>query len=299
MKDEFKTLVRELKGWTSGMDPEDAAGLYVPAPAQPARTASKKMLLQNVVSALSVPSAEFEPRTAQIIKSAVPPAPARAQEMPLMHDYPQGETALSQIAREVLVCKKCPLGSSRLKAVPGVGSPSASLMFIGEGPGFSEDHKGEPFVGRAGELLNKIIAAMGFRREDVYIANVVKCHPMIDPSDPEKRGNDRPPAPEESAACHDYLVRQIAAIKPNFIIALGLSAAKSLMDSPKASLSSLRGRVHLLPASNFPVGAEIKLVATYHPAALLRNPNWKKDTWEDMKLVMREMGLAVPQQPAR
>ncbi|MDR1104232.1 MAG: uracil-DNA glycosylase [Endomicrobium sp.] len=184
---------------------------------------------------------------------------------------------LETLKRTIDSCKECSLGNSRLNAVIGVGSPTADLMFVGEGPGFDEDHKGEPFVGKAGQLLTKIIEAMGYTRENVYITNIVKCHPMIDPINPEKRSNDRPPTPLEMETCKHYLDEQIKIIKPKIIITLGASSAKCLLYSEE-SISKIRGVVKEYKG--------IKLMATYHPAALLRNPSLKKFVWDDMKRVM-------------
>ena len=184
---------------------------------------------------------------------------------------------LDALKEEVLSCKKCPLGNSRLNAVFGVGDPYTNIMFIGEGPGFQEDHKGEPFVGRAGALLDKIIAAMGFSRQTVYIANIVKCHPMKNPSNPELKTNDRPPTQDEMQACKPYLDKQIEIIAPKVIVTLGSSSTKALLQTEE-TISSLRGK--------FKEYHGIKLMPTYHPAALLRNPNLKKDVWHDMQQVM-------------
>jgi DNA polymerase len=187
------------------------------------------------------------------------------------------EEKLELLKKEVKKCRKCGLGEKRLNAVFGEGSADADLMFVGEGPGFEEDHKGIPFIGRAGQLLTKIIEAMGFNRETVYIANIVKCHPMIDPSDPEKRANDRPPTPDESGICKQYLDEQIKTIAPKVIVTLGSPSSKTLLNSIE-TITALRG--------NFRDYNGTKLMPTYHPAALLRNPNLKKFVWEDMKKVM-------------
>lgn len=181
-------------------------------------------------------------------------------------------------------CVQCPLGLTRNRFVFGVGDPQAALMFIGEGPGFDEDHQGEPFVGKAGQLLTKIIESIGWRREQVYIANTVKCHPMIDPSQPERRGNDRPPTPEEINACRPILEEQIAIIHPKVICTLGNWAAKSLLNTTEG-ISRLRGRWYPYPAD-----PTIQVMPTYHPAALLRNPSLKKDVWTDMKLIRAALG---------
>jgi DNA polymerase len=185
---------------------------------------------------------------------------------------------LEVLKKKIDFCVDCPLGKSRLNAVIGVGSPNADLMFVGEGPGFDEDHKGEPFVGKAGQLLTKIIEAMGFTRETVYIANIVKCHPMIDPANPEKRSNDRPPTSIEMETCRHYLDKQIEIIKPKIIVALGASSTKGLSYTEE-TISKIRGIIKEYNG--------IKLMPTYHPAALLRNPNLKKSVWNDMKRVMR------------
>jgi DNA polymerase len=184
---------------------------------------------------------------------------------------------LDKLKEIVNSCKKCPLGKTRLNAVFGIGSPEANLMFVGEGPGYDEDHKGEPFVGKAGQLLTKIIEAMGQTRQSVYIANIVKCHPMIDPSNPQKRANDRPPTPEEMSVCKNYLDMQLEIIKPKIIVTLGASSTKGLLDNQEP-ISKIRGLIRQYKG--------IKLMPTYHPAALLRNPNLKKIVWEDMKKII-------------
>lgn len=187
------------------------------------------------------------------------------------------EQKLEDLKQEIINCKKCELGKYRLNAVCGSGDPYADIMFIGEGPGFQEDHKGQPFIGRAGDLLTKIIEAMGFKRETVYIANIVKCHPMKNPQDPELKGNDRPPTVEEMQTCQPYLDEQIKIIQPKVIITLGASSTRALLKTDDV-ISSVRGKF-----TNY---LGIPLMPTYHPAALLRNPKLKKDVWEDMKQVM-------------
>jgi len=175
---------------------------------------------------------------------------------------------LEAIDVEVRACRKCRLCEARTKTVFGVGDPCARLCFVGEGPGADEDRQGEPFVGRAGQLLNKIIAAMGLKRSEVYIANTVKCRP------PE----NRTPLPEEMQSCSPYLVRQLEAITPQVIVALGRPAVQDLLGTTQ-SMSDVRGRFHRYRG--------IPVVPTYHPAYLLRNPSAKKQTWDDMRLVMK------------
>ncbi|HAH07805.1 MAG TPA: uracil-DNA glycosylase [Elusimicrobia bacterium] len=187
--------------------------------------------------------------------------------------------ALALLQQAVASCRLCALGSQRLNAAFGVGSPEARVMLIGEGPGYEEDRQGVPFVGPAGQLLDKILASIGLSRDTVYITNIVKCHPMEDPSDPGKRGNDRPPSPEESAACRPYLDEQIRLVRPEALVTLGAPAAKVLL-ATQEGITRLRGRWREYQ----PAGGEpIPLLPTYHPAYLLRDPSKKSDTWTDMK----------------
>jgi len=188
--------------------------------------------------------------------------------------------SLESLSREVGACRKCRLGGERLRAVFGAGSPRARVMFIGEGPGYEEDRRGEPFVGKAGELLDKILAAIGLSRETVYIANIVKCHPMAEPSVPDRRGNDRPPTPEETAACRPYLDAQIDLIRPGFLVALGASAARALTGSTQG-ITAMRGQ--------WKEYRGIPLLPTYHPAALLRDESLKVHAWRDMKSLKAAM----------
>jgi DNA polymerase len=182
---------------------------------------------------------------------------------------PPSPERLEAIREDIGDCRRCTLCRSRTRIVFGAGSPKARLMFIGEGPGQDEDRAGEPFVGAAGQLLTRIIAAMGLRREDVYIANVVKCRP------PE----NRPPEPDEIATCSQFLRRQIAAIRPALICLLGSCAAQSLLNTTEP-ISRLRGRFFEFQG--------IRVLPTYHPAYLLRHPEQKRAVWEDMKLLMKE-----------
>ena len=177
-------------------------------------------------------------------------------------------------------CQNCPLGASRNKIVFGMGSTNPKVLFVGEGPGFEEDRKGLPFVGRAGELLDKMMAAIGLSRQNVYIANMVKCHPMKNPDRPDLRGNDRPPEPPEMDACRPILEEQIEILDPPVICALGTTAAKALLKTADG-ITRLRGRVFdfASPLS----GKIIPLLPTYHPAALLRNEELKGDAWKDLK----------------
>jgi DNA polymerase len=176
-----------------------------------------------------------------------------------------GASSLDDLENQTCECVKCPLGKTRTNFVFGVGSPHADIVAIGEAPGAEEDAQGEPFVGRAGQLLNKILEAIRFKREDVYICNILKCRPP----------NNREPLPEEIELCEPYLWKQLEIIKPMMILCLGRVAGQALLKT-NDSLAALRGK--------FFDYRGIKLMVTYHPAALLRNPNWKKPTWEDVQL---------------
>ena len=182
---------------------------------------------------------------------------------------------LSEIREELGDCTRCRLCETRKSIVFGEGNPRARLVFVGEGPGRDEDIQGRPFVGRAGQLLTKIIQAMKLERKDVYICNVVKCRPP---------GN-RNPEPDEVANCEPFLKKQIESINPEVIVSLGSVATGLMLKLNKFKMGQLRGTFHQYGNS--------KLMITYHPAALLRNPSFKKPVWEDMKLVMRELGIPV------
>ena len=175
-----------------------------------------------------------------------------------------GATTLDELDSMICTCQKCPLGATRNKFVFGVGNPHADVVLIGEAPGAEEDAQGEPFVGRAGQLLNKILEAVGMTREEVYICNIIKCRP------PE----NREPLPSEMETCVPYLWKQLELIKPKIILCLGRVSAQMLLKT-NDGLNKLRGKVFDYQGS--------KVLITYHPAALLRNPGWKRPTWEDMQ----------------
>jgi DNA polymerase len=183
---------------------------------------------------------------------------------------------LARIEARAKVCVKCgELSRCRHSVVFGIGSPRAEIMFVGEAPGHDEDMQGEPFVGRAGELLTKIIAAMGCQREDVYIANVLKCRPP----------QNRTPLPDEITNCLPYLLSQIELIQPKVIVALGATAVRSLLDV-QLGITKMRGHWYTF--------RDIPIMPTFHPAYLLRNPPAKKEVWEDMKAVLAKLGRKVP-----
>ena len=183
--------------------------------------------------------------------------------------------ALKIIREEIGDCTRCALHAGRNKIVFADGDPNARLMFVGEGPGADEDAQGLPFVGRAGQLLNNMITAMGLKREEVYICNVVKCRPP---------GN-RTPEPEEANTCSPFLFKQIDVVRPQVIVALGATAATYLLGH-RQPLAGLRCRVHAFRGT--------QLIVTYHPAFLLRDPRQKKEAWADLQIAMKELGLAKP-----
>ncbi len=177
---------------------------------------------------------------------------------------------LESLKQETMQCQKCSLAKTRHNVVFGSGSTKAKLMFVGEAPGYDEDMQGQPFVGKAGMLLTKIIEAMGLKRQDVYICNILKCRPA----------NNRNPLPEEISECIDHLYKQIENIKPNVICGLGKFASQTLLNT-ETSISKLRGNWHEFKG--------IKFMPTYHPAYLLRNSRDKKLVWQDMKKIMKEL----------
>ncbi len=195
-------------------------------------------------------------------------------------DQKKSADSLATISKELIECKRCKLCKERTNIVVGEGNPRARLVFVGEGPGRDEDLQGRPFVGRAGQLLDKMIGAIGLKREDVYICNVVKCRP------PQNRN----PELDEITACREYLERQLDVIKPQVIMALGKFAAQTLLET-ETPISKLRGEFFEYRKSKF--------IPTFHPAYLLRNSSGKKDVWEDLKKVAKELGLTIPKAKAK
>jgi uracil-DNA glycosylase family 4 len=274
--DELRRLSRQLRDYLDAMQTwgvrylprESLAELKGPelrlpdsAEASPPHTAAKN-------SALGAPT-PASPSPPQ--PSPVPPRPASL--LPLDRpDDPLAHLSLTELEAVAQQCTQCRLHQGRTHVVFGVGNPHAELMFAGEAPGREEDRQGEPFVGRAGQLLTRIIEAIGLRRQDVYIANVIKCRPP----------NNRNPEADEIARCEPYLLRQIELVQPRLIVALGTFAAQTLLKT-KQPISQLRGRFHLYQG--------VKLMPTFHPAFLLRNPDRKRAVWEDMQVVQRELGL--------
>lgn len=216
-------------------------------------------------------------------RPAAPEAPVRVDvglfRKPILEpgvevDRSRNAEELAAVASQVAGCTKCGLCRTRTNTVPGEGHPQARLVFVGEGPGADEDATGRPFVGRAGQLLDKMIAAMKLRREDVYIANVVKCRPP----------NNRNPLPDEVDACEPYLMRQLEILRPEVVCALGATAAHTLLETQDA-LGRLRGRWYDWRG--------LRLMVTYHPAYLLRNPADKPKAWQDLQKIMQQLGIPL------
>lgn len=265
-------------------------------PRQPAMPAPpKEVLLPPVVggdwrAALRASGAAPElPPAAKTPRRAFP-APPAGDEIAPVGDAPRGivvgsRTAallpstiaglrdLAAVAAVTMSCTRCPLHATAHNAVPGEGNSNADLMIVGEAPGATEDETGRPFVGESGQLLTRIIEAINLRREDVFIANVIKHRPPA----------NRNPKPDEVAACSPYLLQQIALVKPKVLLALGTFAAQTLLET-KIAIGKLRGQVHEYHG--------VPLIVTYHPAALLRNPAWKRPTWEDVQLARRVLDRA-------
>jgi uracil-DNA glycosylase family 4 len=236
-------------------------------------TAASTAVMVEPVEVDSVPSrpAFLEPPIAKLVSfddlAPLPESRVTPEHKP---------EALVAIQEEIGDCTRCPLAyAGRRKIVFGDGDANARLMFVGEGPGADEDASGIPFVGKAGQLLNNMIQAMGLKREEVYIANIVKCRPP----------NNRAPEPVEANTCDQFLLRQIDVVQPQVVVALGATAATYLL-GVRQSLSGLRGRWHRCRGA--------KLAVTYHPAFLLRDPRMKGEAWKDLQMVMKELGLTAP-----
>jgi uracil-DNA glycosylase len=229
---------------------------------------SQEISLPKPPSKVAVP-ASVEP-AARILPVRAPTGPSLFEEVAKVKD-----DSLLKIREDIGDCTRCKLHKGRHKIVFGDGSPTADLVFVGEGPGADEDAQGLPFVGRAGKLLTQMIEAMGLQRKDVYICNVVKCRPP----------QNRAPEPDEVETCSPYLLRQIDVINPKAIVCLGAVAAKTLLQTTRG-ISQFRGEWQEWRGR--------RLMATYHPAYLLRNPAAKADVWKDLQKVMAELGLALP-----
>ena len=254
-----KRSVRELVGEPSHDWRESLrdAGVNVDAVSS-AATVSSEATIESAATTVEIP-------TDMAFKKGIVIEPSEAELLPSAIEK---LGSLEEIAEKVRKCTRCPLYATAIKPVPGEGSPKAKLICVGEAPGAKEDETGRPFVGQAGQLLTKILEAIDLTREQVFICNVLKHRPP---------GN-RNPRPEEVEACSPYLIRQLELIQPKVIVAFGTFAAQTLLQT-KAGIGQLRGLVHRYHG--------IPLIVTYHPAALLRNPAWKRPTWEDVKLARR------------
>ncbi len=253
--------------------PSAATELNRPDPEPPSgslgRAASPRRPSHPPASAAAAPPAVAFPPVAQ---DPSPPPAARVAPLP----PEERRRRLDVLAETVRGCTRCPLAPGRTQTVFARGTGDAGLCFVGEGPGADEDAQGYPFVGKAGQLLDRMIAAMGLLRDDVYVCNIVKCRPP----------NNRKPEPEEMAACMPYLREQLEIVAPQVIVALGATAVQGLFGTSEG-ITRLRGRWKLY-------GGEIPVMPTFHPAYLLRSPAAKKDVWDDLQAVLRHMGRPVP-----
>jgi len=227
-------------------------------------------LINEIRETLASARSQFEYLSDLGLESLKTDPPGRCHEQQSVETNAALEETLDAIRADLGDCHRCDLAASRTELVYGVGNPNARLVLVGEAPGREEDIKGEPFVGEAGRLLDRILLAMGMQREDVYICNVLKCGPP----------KNRDPQPDEVATCEAFLIRQVATIRPQVIVGLGRFAVHCLLKT-KAPISRLRGEWQSYQG--------IPLMPTYHPAYLLRNPDGKRDVWEDMKEVMRRL----------
>ncbi|WP_438016173.1 uracil-DNA glycosylase family protein [Sorangium sp. So ce315] len=254
--------------------PPEQRAAFAPPPEQ--RAAFAPPPEQRMAEAQAPRPPEPSARPAVSAASA-PRAEPAARAIASQPEPPEERVArLSLIAEEVRTCQKCPLHQGRTHTVFSRGNPLSEVVFVGEGPGAEEDLQGEPFVGPAGQLLDKMIAAMGYHRDDVYICNIVKCRPP----------KNRKPEPAEMAACSPYLASQLALIKPKVIVALGATAVQGLIGTTEG-ITKLRGTWKLYKGS-------IPIMPTFHPAYLLRQPSAKREVWSDLKEVMRHLGKSAP-----
>jgi len=262
------TDIRDLAlAWLKQVQAAGETFVFLP---EAGAAAAREVAPQAIPAGPAVEAVQTSPE----VEAARPAAPAEVKQTPIQAEVqPQAaarnDESLEEFGKRISGCKLCELHRGRTNFVFGAGDPQADLMFVGEGPGAEEDRQGLPFVGASGQLLTKIIASVGFRREEVFIANMVKCRPP---------GN-RDPREEEIAACNPYLLRQIELIRPKVIVTLGRHSAY-FFHGRQDSMRALRSRVVSYNG--------ISVVSTYHPAALLRNPEYKRDTWEDMLLARAE-----------
>lgn len=238
------------------------------------------LVLQKDMGRTQIPKSERVIKAASLAPSTIQneePAMTQRKEPCEQTQASVSSEALERISKTIAECTKCPLHETRTNTVPGQGTPTPEIAFIGEGPGADEDEQGIAFIGRAGQLLTKIIEAMGLTRDEVWIGNIVKCRPP---------GN-RVPGPEEMEACLPYLRDQLSLLKPKVIICLGATAVKGLLDT-KTGITKLRGSWMSFDG--------IDVMPTFHPAYLLRNPPAKREVWEDMKSVLKHLDKPIPKQ---
>jgi len=260
--------------------PAPAAPPPAARPAPPAYTRPAVPAAAAAFASAALSTAVPAPRIPAPIPAPAPvpvPVPAASSDPPAAEiSADERRTRLALLADEARSCTKCGLHEQRQQAVFARGNPFSEVCFVGEGPGAEEDARGEPFVGAAGQLLDKMIAAMGYRRDDVYICNIVKCRPP----------NNRKPEPAEMATCTPFLTAQLGLIRPRVIVALGATAVQGLIGTTEG-ITRLRGKWKLYKGS-------IPIMPTFHPAYLLRNPPAKREVWADLQEVMRHLGKAVP-----
>jgi uracil-DNA glycosylase family 4 len=267
---DWRQAIREAGGAPEGPSRPRAVEREEPMP----KRADSKPAPQPSQDAVHVPSTQTEGAASPVLEDVPAGIVVGGASRALFDDPAAKLDSLEEIAQVVAQCRRCPLYATALNPVPGVGRPDADFMCVGEAPGANEDQQGEPFVGQAGQLLNKILGAIDLERKDVFIANVLKHRPP---------GN-RNPTPDEVVACSPYLVRQIELVRPKVILALGTFAAQTLLET-KLTIGKLRGQIHRYYG--------VPLIVTYHPAALLRNPSWKRPTWEDVQLARRILDRAL------
>jgi uracil-DNA glycosylase family 4 len=272
-RDELAALSASLRHHLDGQRRRGRTHLAVPGlPEEPAFSSRVEPPARNA-SATPAPVAP----TATVAPTPSSRPGKRGNKLPLIEvesespEYAERMSRLSKLAEEASTCRRCGLCETRTNVVFARGRARNRVMFIGEAPGADEDRQGYPFVGRAGKLLDQIIDAVGFQRDEIYVANILKCRPP---------GN-RDPKPEEIESCTPYLEQQIDLVDPKIICALGRFAAQFLTGNMKAPMGQLRGRIHYYRD-------RIMVLPTYHPAALLRNPHWKKVVWEDVQLLRKE-----------
>ena len=264
LREELSSLAastRALVEWYEATGTEALPASSVPATAQPQSPTSSQSQSRS-------PSPSPSPSQSQSQSQSPSPSPSPSQD--------DRRVRLSLLAEEVRSCTRCGLSAQRTQTVFARGNPHAELCFIGEGPGQDEDRLGEPFVGKAGQLLDRMIAAMGYARDEVYVANIVKCRPP----------DNRKPEPDEMAACSPFLVQQLELIQPKVLVALGATAVQGLIGTTEG-ITRLRGKWKLYKGMT-------PIMPTFHPAYLLRNPAAKREVWSDLQEVMRHLGKGAP-----